>query len=205
MKKSANWVDLTGASADDREGTDFYPTPPDVTKVLMKRLALPAGTKIWEPACGRGDMSEVLIKCGMNVVSTDLNDRGYASGTAGVDFLTQPAPLGCEWIITNPPFSLASGFVERCLTHQLPFALLLKSQYWHAASRLQLFMRHPPAAVFPLTWRPDFLEGRKGGSPNMECLWTVWGRQQGAHTIYEPLQRPPRPYLPVEMEMGLLL
>ena len=61
---------------------------------------------IWEPACGRGDMSKVFIDNGYDVLSTDLIDRDYGEG--GVDFL-QDAQINrfgeVDNIITSPPFS----------------------------------------------------------------------------------------------------
>lgn len=57
------------------------------------------------------------------------------------------------------------------------------------ALRWNLFMQHPPAYVLPLTWRPDFLNGTKGGSPTMECLWTVW-ISGNTSAQYIPLLKP---------------
>ncbi|GGR31300.1 SAM-dependent DNA methyltransferase [Deinococcus ruber] len=181
-------VSLTTASAADREGTDYYPTPADVTHALLDYLSLPAGTRVWEPACGEGHMAEVLKERGLKTHVTDLHDRGYGRG--GVDFLATPAPVIVEWIITNPPFSLAEAFIRHALSLELPFALLLKGQFWHAARRRTLFEEHRPSHVLPLTWRPDFLMGRKGGSPTMEAAWTVWGASPAQSTVFAPLVRP---------------
>jgi len=35
---------------------------------------------IWEPACGDGAISKVLLAAGFDVVSTDLIDRGFGTG-----------------------------------------------------------------------------------------------------------------------------
>ncbi len=45
-----------GNTAYSRNKQDLYPTPPEVTYALLDFLALPCGTRIWEPACGNGDM-----------------------------------------------------------------------------------------------------------------------------------------------------
>lgn len=178
---------LTAASAVDREGTDFYPTPADVTHSLLDYLQLEPGTRIWEPACGEGHISEVLKARGYVVHSTDLHERGYGMGL--VDFLEVPKVSSNEWIITNPPFSQAETFICHALTLGIPFAFLLKGQFWHAAKRRALFEAHRPSHVLPLTWRPDFLFGRKGGSPTMEAAWTVWQPQPTNFTLYIPLPR----------------
>jgi hypothetical protein len=180
---------LANASSKDRSSTDFYPTPENVTIALMGYLDLPKTTAIWEPACGEGHMSKVLEKLGFDVNSSDLHDRGY--GINGIDFLqTKRIDIDrSEWIITNPPFSLSEQFIRKCIEHKLPFAMLLKSQYWHSAKRRKLFEEHRPKAVLPLTWRPDFLFGSKSGSPTMECIWTVWGTEPADCTIYYPLSK----------------
>lgn len=177
---------LTNALAADWNSTEFYPTPHEVTRALIEFMEL-QGVTVWEPACGEGHMAEAMKALGVEVIATNLHDQGY--GQTGVDYLTAPLP-DCDWIITNPPFSRAEDFIRRSIQHGKPFALLLKSQYWHGKKRLDLFNDHKPVAVLPLTWRPDFHMGKKGGSPTMEVLWTIWGPTPAAVTEYIPLPKP---------------
>lgn len=185
---------LANRSAKDRNSTDFYPTPPDVTIALLgfleDRGEIEPRSCIWEPACGTGEMAEVMIKKGYDVFCSDLHPQGYGYEKP-VDFLSYWSPEEPDWIITNPPFSDADSFISRALELGKPFAFLLKSQFWHAKKRRELFLKHPPAYVLPLTWRPDFLGGEKSGKPTMECLWTVW-LGSGRVTEYYPLKRPER-------------
>ena len=152
-----------------RRKLDFYPTPPDVTHALMGFLNLEK-KKVWEPACGDGAMSRVIEMYGHDVMSSDIRDTGYGEG--GIDFLTEHKH--CDAIITNPPFSISSEFITHALSQAKVVAMVLKSQYWHAKKRAELFKQNPPAYVLPLTWRPDFMGGERGGSPTMEVHWTVW-------------------------------
>jgi hypothetical protein len=131
-------------------------------------------------------MSNVISNNGYFVVSSDLNDFNY--GIPEVDFLKSNTCLG-DWIITNPPFKESEAFIRKCISFKVPFALLLKSQYWHSKNRLKLFNDHVPKYILPLTWRPDFLYGQKGGSPTMECLWTVWDSEPSITTEYIPLKK----------------
>lgn len=186
---------LANRSAVDRNKTDYYATPPDVTVALLDFLEKefrihPECNVIWEPACGTGEMVEAMKGMGYAVKFSDLNPTGYRGNTEPVDFLTvdEELPDGC-WIITNPPFSQAEKFIRRALELGTPCAFLLKSQFWHAQRRLALFREYPPAYVLPLTWRPDFLWGAKGSSPTMECLWTVW-LSGDCITEYHLLERP---------------
>lgn len=165
----------------DRPPTDFYPTPDNVTKALLNVLNLDTDTIIWEPACGEGHMVRTLENNGFKVVGTDIQ--------SGTNFL-QTTKLQGDWIITNPPFNIAENFIRHA--HMLTphgIALLLKSQYWHSAKRLKLFNEFTPSYVCPLSWRPDFLFGKKGGSPTMEVLWTIWMPDR-KKTRYFPLPKP---------------
>lgn len=178
---------LANKTAKDRPYTDFYPTPPEVTISLMDFLNLPKNQVIWECACGKGHMSKAIESLGYTVISTELYQTGY--GENGVDFLTCE-PRECDWIITNPPFRDSVNFIKRAISLGKPFALLLKSQYWHAKNKTEIFKMHRPRYVLPLNWRPDFHFGKKGGSPTMECQWVVWGDEPSEITEYQILQKP---------------
>ena len=177
---------IGGNTAYKRVESDYYPTPPEVTQALCDTLHLPKGTKIWEPAAGEGYMVDVLKHNGYDVTATDIQ--------SGVDFLTAEK-RDCEWIITNPPFSLAEQFIERCNKMGVPFALLLKAHFWNAKRRYNLFCHCPPSMILPLTWRPDFMMGKRGGgSPLLDVCWCVWDRKQfkknGLKTLFKPIKKP---------------
>lgn len=169
-----------------RSEADFYPTPPECTKALMDFLQIPKELTVWEPACGDGDMSKIIEHYGHSVFSTDLREDTY--GIGGIDFLTYE--YSADVIITNPPFKLSVEFIYASMQKSDKlFALLLKSQYWHAKSRTSLFNMLPPSYVLPLNWRPDFTRGERGGSPTMDVMWVVW--EKGKYdTRYRILEKP---------------
>lgn len=170
-----------------RKAADFYPTPVDASQVLLDQLQLAAGTSVWEPACGDGAMAQVLEANALQVTATDLRiDSGYGQG--GVDFLAADS-IPCDWIITNPPFNVAPEFIEKALSITPNVAMLLKSQFWHARRRIELFERLPPALILALTWRPSFLEAERGSSPLMDVMWVVWMDGDTSST-YRPVRRP---------------
>ena len=173
-----------GNTAYKRAESDFYPTPADVTLALLDFLELPKSTKIWEPAAGAGDMVQTIRSRGYEVIGSDIQQ--------GDDFLELPLPDRVGMIVTNPPFSASEEFIKHALELGVPFAFLLKSQYWHAARRLTIFQEAAPTYVLPLTWRPDFLfKTRGGGAPLMDVMWCVWmPPMRGGATIYYPLRRP---------------
>ncbi len=181
----------TGGKAENRRELDFYPTPKNVTQALMNFFGF-TPLKIWEPACGTGSMSKVLEFYGHEVYSSDKADYGY--GVTNSDFLTHIPDKKFDAIITNPPFKQSIEFIEKSLKEAPMVAMLLKTQYWHARNKYNLFNNNPPAYVLPLTWRPDFLEherkaGEKKGAPTMDVAWTVWISGE-TETKYKPLLKP---------------
>lgn len=174
---------IIGANGNRRDN-DFYPTPPECTYALLDYLKqnflLRSTDTIWEPACGNNAMADVMVQQGYSVIATDI--------IQGQDFLEHEMQDRFDWIITNPPFSLSEKFIKKCIDHGKPFALLLKSQYWHSAKRRELFQSHQPKFVLPLTWRPDFT-GK--GSSMLDMVWTVW-IGNAKNTYYEPLAKPKR-------------
>jgi len=176
-----------------REGTDFYPTPPEATIALLQKLQIPKDSWIWEPACGNGMMAETMRMAGWRFVyATNLHDQGY--GIPHIDFLqVERKPTGMEWIVTNPPFKLAEDFIEHAhgmLQNMRGFALLLKCQFWHAKKRVALFRKCKPTYVWNLSWRPDFLFGGRGGRPTIEVQWNVWISGGNIDTTFDVLEKP---------------
>ncbi len=196
-------INLTNSSKENkRRDLDFYPTPPNVTQALMQFLhdeqIICPFTVIWEPACGNGIMSKEIEKFGHKVLSTDIRNTGYGQGE--VDFLGN-ITLECGAIITNPPFAPSVQFINKSMVSAPITAFLLKSQYWHAENKTELFKRYPPAYILALNWRPDFMDGERGGSPTMECIWTIWIEGQ-TDTKYKLLEKPGRKNKVTQMAIG---
>lgn len=162
-----------------RKPADLYPTPHPATVAVIKVLGLKQGDHILEPACGRGDIARIAERLGFYVRATDLRYSGYGEG--GVDFLDEdsdPEMLAAVFdaLVTNPPFALAEEFIRRAIQHYKirKVALLLKSNFWNAKGRLQLWDDCTPTGFYPCTWRLPFLKKERGNSPIMDCDWWVW-------------------------------
>ena len=185
---------IYGEGVYKRKPMDFYPTPVNVTEVLVrflesKEMLFPGKSVVWEPACGDGAMCEVFADHNIFFIASDIRHTDFADahGNGGIDFLNADRPLGVDMIITNPPFNVSEAFINKCMDHEMPFALLLKSQYWHSMKRTRLFYKRRPKYVCPLTWRPSF-EG-KGKSSLMDFIWTIWDVAE-CDTKYIPLVKP---------------
>ena len=174
------------SSKHGRNSADFYATPPECTVALLNKFEwLFEGSRVWEPACGDGAISKVLEGVGLDVVSTDLHYRGY--GVGGMNFLN--SECSCGSIITNPPFNLAEQFIERAVKKEVPFAMLLKATYWHAAKRHNLFTRTRPLAVMAMAWRPA-MSPERGKSGTMDFCWTIWDSKPSIETKYMLAKKP---------------
>lgn len=113
-KKLALMLGASNHAKTEREQNDFYATEPRAVEKLLSALRednINLAEKLWEPACGEGHISEVLLAAGYSVRSSDLIDRGYGEA---FDFLEQTE----DWtgdIITNPPFKLSLPFIQKSL------------------------------------------------------------------------------------------
>jgi hypothetical protein len=76
-------------------------------------------------------MVKPLIAAGYDVTGTDIEN--------GVDFLVESAATAFDAIITNPPYQDAQAFIERALSMADYVAMLLRTDYHHARTRLHLF------------------------------------------------------------------
>jgi hypothetical protein len=155
---------------------DCYDTPPVAVSALLKVEKLPL--KIWEPACGTGNIAGALIGAGHAVFASDLNDRGY--GMPGIDFLLWGPPVDCDAIVTNPPFALAQQFVEVALKRAPYVAMLLRLAFMESDRRSHILDNAGLARVhvfvnrLPMMHRKGW-EGRKANS-GMAFAWFVWER-----------------------------
>lgn len=143
--------------ASERQKDDFYPTPPEMTRALLEVEDFFGG--IWEPACGDGSMSEVLIANGCLVTSSDLVDRGY--GASRRDFLMESMPSHRQHIVTNPPFKLAEKFWRHaCTIAPGKVAFVARLTWLEGLERAEMFREFPPSRVWVCPWRPKFQRNR---------------------------------------------
>lgn len=180
-----NCLKILGVSeTSEREKNDFYATDP---KAMYKLLEYETFDKnIWEPACGEGNLSEVLKEKGHNVYSTDLIDRGYQDKL--LDFINS----NNKWfgdIITNPPFKYTTEFVKKSLEsvdEGKKVAMFLKLNYICGVKRYnEIYSKFPPQRIYAFVHRVacsknNQKDGFKGGA--MDYAWFVWEKGKYAPT-----------------------
>lgn len=96
------------------DSLDDFPTPPWATRAFLSHYFSGddlTEQSVWEPACGRGHMAQVLSEFFGSVRASDIFNYGYGEIQ---DFLTGLTALrSVDWLITNPPFRLAEDFLVR--------------------------------------------------------------------------------------------
>lgn len=170
---------------EEREKHDYYATDPKALELLLELEQF--NHNIWENACGEGHLSEVLIREGYNVKSTDLIDRGY--GVGGVDFLKGDFEIFNGDIITNPPYKYAKQFIEKSLS-LIPkgnrVAMFLKLTFMESKGRKQMFIDNPPKVIYVSSSRllcaknGDFT---KKESSAVAYAWYIWEKGYKGDTV----------------------
>ena len=182
--KKSTFVTLGASNHSDkeREINDFYSTDPKSLYLFLDALKKDKGIKlsknIWECACGKGHLSEVLKERGYNVYSSDLVDRSY--GHPNINFLEDTIDFSNFDILTNPPYRYAKEFVERGIDivgdgHYV--IMFLKIQFLEGQARRELFNKYPPKYVYINSARQTcYINGdmsKKMSSATCYC-WFIW-------------------------------
>lgn len=183
---------LAGGNPENgRVAEDFYATDPAAVDKLfaaLDRVGKYISPKSFlEPCVGNGNIADRVLKLYPAISSTmftDIVDRGYPNTVVG-DFLT--ADFGnrkFDLIVSNPPYSLALEFVQKCRSLLTPdgiLAMFLKIQYWEGEKRQADLWNNPPAFCFPFskrmaTWnngKPTDGNGKRWAT-TMCHAWFVW-------------------------------
>lgn len=175
-------------SKSQRADNDYYTTDPIALELLLDEFKL-SSSEVWEPACGSGNLSEVLKKRGYSVKSTDLIDRGY--GESGVDFLLHSEKFDGD-IVTNPPYSIAKEFCEKAIdvvSDGRYVAMFLRLNFLETKSRRELFDKYPPKYVYVSSKRincyrngDDSPEAKKDGGA-VAYAWFIWQKGYKGDTV----------------------
>jgi hypothetical protein len=164
------------------DSLDLFCTPPWATRalvdvVLAHHIGWDSGWSVWEPACGRGHMSEVLTEYFQEVMATDI--KAYEKQGPRFDFLTQSLAGPFDWIITNPPFNRALDFTLRALDiADFGVAMFVRSQWAvEGVERYERLWRdRPPTITAFFSERVNLCKGRwdPDGSTATAYCWLVW-------------------------------
>ena len=156
-------------------GHDCYQTPPVAVEALLKVEPLPY--QIWEPAAGRGAIVKVLREAGHKVIASDILHYDFELDFEA-DFLDQVrSPIGTELILSNPPFKLATEFVDHALELCPRVVMLCRLAFLESGRRYRILDTGTLAAVHVFKRRLPMMH-REGwtGPRAMPFAWFVWDR-----------------------------
>ena len=112
-------------TTDKRKKTDFYETPYSLTRKFLDAEYFNKNATVCEPACGKGAITRVLKEYWDENLVTAYDQE--------VNFLWETGTY--DYIVTNPPFSIASEFIQKAKRVAKKFALLLPLSYLHGKQR----------------------------------------------------------------------
>lgn len=175
--------------AEPHDSLDFFPTPPWAARALCEHVLIGGGWRreqlatqlAWEPACGTGEMARGLKGYFREIVPSDIHDYGFGFPYDFLATLAGTAPVRRpDWIVTNPPFRLATQFIERGLTEaRQGVAMLVRTAFIEGVDRYRsLYSVHRPAILAPFTERVPMVRGRcdpKASTATSYC-WLVWSK-----------------------------
>lgn len=176
---------LAGTSTTrERVNYDYYATPYQATEMLLDEVKFSGN--FLEPCVGGGHIVDIIKRYYPNecVYGVDIVDRGYPN-TLVADFLKHDF-LGQKFdnVVTNPPFSLAQEFLEKCMevvNDGGKIAMFLKIQFLEGAKRREMFKKYPPKYIYVFVkrqapWNNGSPVDEKGKpwSSTMCFAWFVW-------------------------------
>ncbi len=172
------------------DSLEDFPTPPWAVRALLSRVIEPKMRELrqrplgmlncWEPACNRGFMTRALDEHFEWVWASDIHDYGWSGQQFREDFLfsgTVGDQIKPDWIITNPPFRLASQFIAKALSLTPNVAMIVRTSFLEGAERYaSLFSKTPPDIVAQFCERVPMVKGRHDPSASTATsyAWLVW-------------------------------
>ena len=167
---TARLAALVGNMAQGRP--DDFQTPPAALAPLLPYLR--PFRRIWEPACGRGNLVRALSAVGHDVTGTDI--------LTGQNFFETESE--CDALVTNPPYSCKNDFLARCYALGKPFALLMPLAALESSARQSLYRAHGLECIF-LPRRVNFETPSGAGTGAwFATAWFTHGMNLGGQMIF---------------------
>lgn len=175
-----------------REGFDFYPTPINTINKFLDNYNLGGGV-IFEPCAGNGNFIKAIRDKGYTntIIANELREEEQENlienGANEVyihNFLEDKIDIEPNVIITNPPFSIAKEFIEKCRTDypNAKVVMLLRLAFLESKRRKEFWDRHPVNHLYVLSERPRFINNKSDATA---YAWFVWDNsdEQTIHII----------------------
>lgn len=176
-----------GNPESERVEYDYYATNPKAVEMLLREYEF-NGNKMLEPCVGAGHIANAVKSFkgyeNVEITGVDLINRNYPN-TIIANFLEWDNGEKYDFIISNPPYSLAQEFIEHgldLLNEDGQIAMFLKIQFLEGQKRKFFFEDNPPKYVYVFrnrmaTWNNgqevDPKTGKKWAT-TMCHAWFIW-------------------------------
>jgi len=150
---------------------------------------MPDGS-ILEPSAGSGNFIKVLREMGNKGHITSVEIRAeelcildfYSNEIIVGDFLSHEFEYDkFNYIIGNPPYSLAIEFLEKCFSISNPknttIIMLLRTAFLESKKRYKFWQRHPVNHLYVLSERPSFTGKGTDSTSYSFFVWDNSGKQ----------------------------
>jgi hypothetical protein len=148
---------------------EFYATPRSAIESFLLELdgSMVRQMKWGEPCAG----DNAIINAMWRIHKVEPSQWEWAEIREGKDYL-KDGLTGCvDGNITNPPFSLATDFIDLSLEDAFFNAYLLRLNFFGSKKRKDWWQGKEPTHLFTLSERPSFT-GK--GTDATEYAWFVW-------------------------------
>ena len=150
---------------------DHYQTPYYAIEPLLKYI--PKNFEIYDPACGEGKIVEFFRLHGFLTWGTDIINHPVLGKT---DFLQTNVwtKNNCA-IVTNPPFSLKTEFLEKAFEFKMPFAFLMNITSIETQRRQKIFQNAGMQLLLPNKRISYIVDGVQTNSSWFYSAWFLFG------------------------------
>ena len=151
---------------------DNYQTPWYAIKPLEKYI--PRDWILWDCACGDGNIVEFFNNNSYSAIGTDILISNEHDFLVDWHFVTDSADE-CDCIITNPPFSLKTEFLERAKCFGKPFAFLMNVTSLETQRRQKVFQDEGMQLLLPNKRISYIVDGVQTTSSWFYSAWFLFG------------------------------
>ncbi len=180
MKQQALLGDIDPAV---RRAFDYYPTPPWMTRALLRRVR---PFDVLEPCSGENAIVDVLKANGVETIYTNDLDSSRPAKThldmtcQGSWDLFSGLQKPPYWGVTNVPFDIADQIVPLAVKHLRCFATILRLSWLEPTVARQRFLAANPPRTLIVMPRWDF-KGR-GATDSVTSAWFIWEQGRSSAT-----------------------
>jgi hypothetical protein len=161
---------------------DEYYTPEYAIKPILKYIK--PNSTVWCPFdTEKSYYVKMLREAGHTVYATHIQD--------GFDFLTCD-PFECDYIVSNPPYSIKGEILDYLFKLGIPFAMLIGVVgLFESQKRFQMFKNNPFEIMYfnkRVTYYKDYSEEKPSSNPPFSSVY-LCSQMLPKQIVFEEIER----------------